>query len=167
MGKAITNPTSSGNGWFNPHMAAVSRAIAKRIPLVDLVLKFRDAMKTGASSSQEISGWLEMVWDLIPMEQHPLFVATLWQLWRERNKVLHGAEVTSIRWRPPSVGILKLNVDGAINITNGTRGAGGIFRDDRGWLVGAVAMKAPNLVSIRAMELYALEVGISFAVDAG
>ncbi|KAM2932108.1 hypothetical protein FF1_040219 [Malus domestica] len=158
MGKAITNPTSSGNGWFNPHMAAVSRAIAKRIPLVDLVLKFRDAMKTGASSSQEISGWLEMVWDLIPMEQHPLFVATLWQLWRKRNK---------IHWRPSSVGILKLNVDGAINVTNGTRGAGGIFRDDRGWLVGAVPMKAPNLVSIRAMELYALEVGISFAVDAG
>ncbi|TQE09049.1 hypothetical protein C1H46_005432 [Malus baccata] len=106
MGKAITNPTSSGNGWFNPHMAAVSRAIAKRIPLVDLVLKFRDAMKTGASSSQEISGWLEMVWDLIPMDE--------------------------VRWRPPSVGILKLNVDGAINVTNGTRGAGGIFRDDRG-----------------------------------
>lgn len=73
---------------------------------------------------------------------------------------------SEVRWRPPSVGILKLNVDGAINVTNGTRGAGGIVRDDRGWLVEAVAMKAPNLVSILAMELYALEVGISFAVDA-
>lgn len=58
-------------------------------------------------------------------------------------------------------------MDGAINVTSGNRGSGGIFRDDRGWLVGAVAMKAPNLVSILAMELYALEVGISFGVDAG
>lgn len=43
IGRAITNSTSAGNGWFNPHMAAASRAIAERIPLVDLVLEVRDA----------------------------------------------------------------------------------------------------------------------------
>lgn len=43
IGRAITNSTSTGNGWFNPHMAAASRAIAERIPLVDLVLEVRDA----------------------------------------------------------------------------------------------------------------------------
>ena len=30
-------------GWYGPHMAAASRAIAERIPLVDLVLEIRDA----------------------------------------------------------------------------------------------------------------------------
>lgn len=34
---------SSGGGWYGPHMAAASRAIAERIPLVDLVLEIRDA----------------------------------------------------------------------------------------------------------------------------
>ena len=29
--------------WFSPHMAAASRAVAERIPLVDLVLEVRDA----------------------------------------------------------------------------------------------------------------------------
>lgn len=29
--------------WYSPHMAAASRAIAERIPLVDLVLEVRDA----------------------------------------------------------------------------------------------------------------------------
>ncbi|KAI5344650.1 hypothetical protein L3X38_012527 [Prunus dulcis] len=46
IGRAITkatNSTSSGNGWYSPHMAAASRAIAERIPLVDLVLEVRDA----------------------------------------------------------------------------------------------------------------------------
>ncbi|KAM1048812.1 hypothetical protein ACFX2C_027986 [Malus domestica] len=43
IGRAITNSTSAGNGWFNPHMAAASRAIAERIPLFDLVLEVRDS----------------------------------------------------------------------------------------------------------------------------
>ena len=29
--------------WFSPHMAAASRAVSERIPLVDLVLEVRDA----------------------------------------------------------------------------------------------------------------------------
>ncbi|KAL5552888.1 hypothetical protein UlMin_040289 [Ulmus minor] len=33
----------SGGGWYSPHMAAASRAIAQRIPLVDLLLEIRDA----------------------------------------------------------------------------------------------------------------------------
>lgn len=35
--------TKSGGGWYGPHMAAASRAIAERLPLVDLVLEIRDA----------------------------------------------------------------------------------------------------------------------------
>ncbi|KAI5647597.1 hypothetical protein M9H77_33602 [Catharanthus roseus] len=33
----------SSSWWYTPHMAAASRAIAERIPLVDLVLEIRDA----------------------------------------------------------------------------------------------------------------------------
>lgn len=46
IGMAIikaTNNSCFGRGWFSPHMAAASRAIAERIPLVDLVLEVRDA----------------------------------------------------------------------------------------------------------------------------
>lgn len=32
-----------GGGWYGPHMAAASRAVTDRIPLVDLVLEIRDA----------------------------------------------------------------------------------------------------------------------------
>lgn len=39
---AVGKKASSGC-WFTPHMAAAARAIADRIPLVDLVLEIRDA----------------------------------------------------------------------------------------------------------------------------
>ena len=31
------------SGWYDPHMAAASRAVVERIPLVDFVLEVRDA----------------------------------------------------------------------------------------------------------------------------
>lgn len=46
IGSVISNAArkkTSGGGWYSPHMAAASRAIAERIPLVDLVLEIRDA----------------------------------------------------------------------------------------------------------------------------
>ncbi|KAK6143062.1 hypothetical protein DH2020_023410 [Rehmannia glutinosa] len=45
IGKAV-KAVAKGKGskwWYTPHMAAASRAIAERIPLVDLVLEVRDA----------------------------------------------------------------------------------------------------------------------------
>uniref|UniRef100_A0A803PSX0 Uncharacterized protein n=1 Tax=Cannabis sativa TaxID=3483 RepID=A0A803PSX0_CANSA len=38
-----TEPTTRRGSWYDTHMAAASRAIAQRIPLVDLVLEIRDA----------------------------------------------------------------------------------------------------------------------------
>ena len=44
VAKAARNRNSGGEGgWYGPHMAAASRAIQERIPLVDLVLEVRDA----------------------------------------------------------------------------------------------------------------------------
>lgn len=46
IGTAIKE-AATGNrissGWYDPHMAAASRAVAERIPLVDFVLEVRDA----------------------------------------------------------------------------------------------------------------------------
>ncbi|KAL0410849.1 UNVERIFIED_CONTAM: DAR GTPase 2, mitochondrial [Sesamum latifolium] len=45
IGKAVKEvaKTRSSEWWYTPHMAAASRAIDERIPLVDLVLEVRDA----------------------------------------------------------------------------------------------------------------------------
>lgn len=41
--KQVSRNQAAGCWWYSPHMAAASRAIAERIPLVDLVLEVRDA----------------------------------------------------------------------------------------------------------------------------
>ncbi|KAK9943189.1 hypothetical protein M0R45_008807 [Rubus argutus] len=59
IGSAIikaTNNTSLG-GWFSPHMAAASRAIAERIPLVDLVLEVRDARIPLSSAFKQMENY--------------------------------------------------------------------------------------------------------------
>ncbi|VVA37735.1 PREDICTED: ribonuclease [Prunus dulcis] len=48
----------------------------------------------------------------------------------------------------------------------GARGAGAIVSDSQGNLIGALAMCAPSRISVLATELYALKIGISFALDA-
>lgn len=41
--KQASKKRGGGGEWYGPHMAAASRAIADRIPLVDIVLEIRDA----------------------------------------------------------------------------------------------------------------------------
>ncbi|CAL8113488.1 unnamed protein product [Prunus armeniaca] len=72
-----------------------------------------------------------------------------------------------VRWLPPQGGScvsVKLNVDGAIDLKYGHRGVGFIVRDSSAALVGGVAMKAPGMVYVLATELYAIKMGISFAL---
>ncbi|XP_004307310.1 PREDICTED: mitochondrial ribosome-associated GTPase 1 [Fragaria vesca subsp. vesca] len=60
IGMAIikaTNNSSFGRGWFSPHMAAASRAIAERIPLVDLVLEVRDARIPLSSACKQLENY--------------------------------------------------------------------------------------------------------------
>ncbi|VVA30914.1 PREDICTED: reverse mRNAase [Prunus dulcis] len=107
----------------------------------------------------------------------------MWMLWTERNNILFGgnplsvvelvmqakndhmelkaAEVgchrsaslpaPAVRWQPPQQGFLKLNVDAAVDIEG---------------LVSAVSMQAPGRVSFLATELYAMKIGLSFALEA-
>ncbi|CAL9001349.1 unnamed protein product, partial [Prunus brigantina] len=77
-----------------------------------------------------------------------------------------SSPVRDVKWRPPTGICFKLNVDGAVDMEFGARGVGAIVRDSHGNLVGALAMRAPSRISVLATELYALKVGLSFAVDA-
>ena len=43
MVKEISKKRWMEGRWYTPHMAAASRAIAERIPLVDIVVEVRDA----------------------------------------------------------------------------------------------------------------------------
>ncbi|KAM3685681.1 hypothetical protein ACB098_11G139300 [Castanea mollissima] len=49
--------TKSGGGWYGPHMAAASRAIAERLPLVDLVLEIRDARIPLSSEYEQLRNY--------------------------------------------------------------------------------------------------------------
>lgn len=51
--KVVENKGSSC--WYTPHMAAASRAIANRIPLVDIVVQVRDARIPFSSTFEELS----------------------------------------------------------------------------------------------------------------
>ncbi|ONH94901.1 hypothetical protein PRUPE_7G038400 [Prunus persica] len=64
-----------------------------------------------------------------------------------------------------AVGYFKLNVNGALDLQDGFRGVRLIVRDSHGVLIGAVVMRAPSLLFVFATELYALKVGLSFALD--
>ncbi|KAK4592459.1 hypothetical protein RGQ29_016845 [Quercus rubra] len=44
-------------GWYGPHMAAASRAIAERLPLVDLVLEIRDARIPLSSEYEQLRNY--------------------------------------------------------------------------------------------------------------
>ncbi|KAK2650924.1 hypothetical protein Ddye_018413 [Dipteronia dyeriana] len=53
IGNAVQKTSDRTGGWYGPHMAAASRAIADRIPLVDFVLQVRDARIPFSSHFQQ------------------------------------------------------------------------------------------------------------------
>ncbi|XP_044488683.1 DAR GTPase 2, mitochondrial isoform X2 [Mangifera indica] len=46
-----------GGGWYGPHMAAASRAVTDRVPLVDLVLEIRDARIPFSSAFEQLRNY--------------------------------------------------------------------------------------------------------------
>ncbi|CAB4273417.1 unnamed protein product [Prunus armeniaca] len=49
-------------------------------------------------------------------------------------------------WQTPHVGFFKINVDGVLNMSLGTRGVGMVVRDSKDGLCRVVAMRAPSLL---------------------
>ncbi|MQM14351.1 hypothetical protein Taro_047283 [Colocasia esculenta] len=72
-----------------------------------------------------------------------------------------------VRWLTPPPGRLKLNVDGAFNMTLGTAGGGGILRDHKGNMCCAFAKPYYGLESSLAAEAFALRDGLSICCSKG
>lgn len=71
-----------------------------------------------------------------------------------------------IAWKPPDVGFVKLNTDGASLGNPGVAGAGGVIRDASGdWLVGF--MLHLGVCSNMVAEMEAARFGLSLAWDEG
>ncbi|KAJ1432360.1 Ribonuclease H domain [Sesbania bispinosa] len=71
-----------------------------------------------------------------------------------------------VRWNPPDVGYIKVNVDGSCNTSSGFCGAGGLLHGcDSQWLAGF----SMNLgkVGVLAAELYAIRQGLMICLDMG
>lgn len=66
----------------------------------------------------------------------------------------------STRWAAPFESWFKLNVGNATDASDGRKGVGAIVHDHRNGLKMDVAMPGPSLISIMAIELYALNVGL-------
>ncbi|CAB4308195.1 unnamed protein product [Prunus armeniaca] len=72
----------------------------------------------------------------------------------------------NVCWQPMRVGSFKLNVDVALDLKDGSRGVGILVCDSNSNLLRAVAIVAPGMLSVLATVLYAMKVGMSFAIDA-
>ncbi|KAK9937096.1 hypothetical protein M0R45_013912 [Rubus argutus] len=64
------------------------------------------------------------------------------------------------RWALPQFPFLKLNVDGAVNLHNGTRGLGAVLRNERGELLLAVCKGMFGHFSRKATEIYVAALGL-------
>ncbi|KAH7861835.1 hypothetical protein Vadar_031460 [Vaccinium darrowii] len=77
----------------------------------------------------------------------------------EKERVVQMSEI--VKWTPPPTGVLKVNVDGALDKREGKGGVGIAVRDEFGQLVLAVAIPLPNVWSVEVVEAtgfrYALE----------
>ncbi|XP_062174944.1 DAR GTPase 2, mitochondrial isoform X2 [Alnus glutinosa] len=94
---------NSGGGWYDPHMAAASRAIAERIPLVDLVLEVRDARIPLSSEYEQLRNYPSSSRRIIVMNKMDLanrsqikFLNFLQAQVRELKKTDHSSYTTTI-----------------------------------------------------------------------
>ncbi|KAL4325039.1 hypothetical protein GQ457_11G026360 [Hibiscus cannabinus] len=89
-------------------------------------------------------------------------------LWRRRNTWVHErlppAAAAPPHWRPPHVGSVKVNVDGAL-LPSGRLGAIGVIaRDSSGAVLGGFAKPIPIQGPASTVEVAALFAGLEFAV---
>ncbi|XP_015895604.2 DAR GTPase 2, mitochondrial isoform X4 [Ziziphus jujuba] len=72
LGNAIVAKNRNSGGWYGPHMAAASRAIQERIPLVDLVLEVRDARIPLSSEYEQLRNYSSTLKRIIVMNKMDL-----------------------------------------------------------------------------------------------
>lgn len=71
-----------------------------------------------------------------------------------------------VQWNPPMAGWVSLNIDGAVQQTNGIAGCGGILRDEAGNWVWGFAKKI-GIASPYSAELWGIYVGLNLAIKKG
>ncbi|OIT20001.1 hypothetical protein A4A49_61151, partial [Nicotiana attenuata] len=68
-----------------------------------------------------------------------------------------------VKWPPPSMGIIRLNTDGALNSNKSQAGFGGVFRNHKGdWVMGYTGHH--QLSNVIDIELMALLRGLQIAI---
>ncbi|CAL8082381.1 unnamed protein product [Prunus armeniaca] len=70
-------------------------------------------------------------------------------------------------WRPPAVGIYKINVDRALKSGDSIRGVGVVVRNENGDFMAACVRRIQASYGARQMELMATIEGLRFAIDMG
>lgn len=70
------------------------------------------------------------------------------------------------RWKPPTVGFLKLNTDAAVRGESGC-GLGGVVRDDMGAVVWGFAQRRDGVLSVDVAEALAVKEGVHLAATRG
>ncbi|KAF8412530.1 hypothetical protein HHK36_000519 [Tetracentron sinense] len=85
---------NKGSGWFGPHMAAASRAIVERIPLVDFILEIRDARIPMSSEYEHLRQFPSSLRRIIVLNKMDLADRSKTQEWmryfQEHNKICYG-----------------------------------------------------------------------------
>ncbi|XP_062014212.1 uncharacterized protein LOC133730679 [Rosa rugosa] len=71
------------------------------------------------------------------------------------------------RWVKPREGIIKLNFDGALEVSKGIFGTGAVCRDEQGTCIGVLAVPTVGFVSPQTCEFLALINGLHFCLQAG
>ncbi|PON87267.1 Ribonuclease H-like domain containing protein [Trema orientale] len=69
------------------------------------------------------------------------------------------------KWHPPELGVLKLNVDAAVNLGEGTIGVGAVIRDYKGDVMGAMAKRIKGSFDPYIAECFAIREGLAFAKE--
>ena len=77
-----------------------------------------------------------------------------------------GPEAT-VSWKPPSHGLYKINLDGAVFSKNKQAGAEVIIRNETGEVIAALSKKWKWPLGALEVEAKALEAGVEFARDVG
>ena len=109
----------------------------------------------------------DQVWNDDAKSAEQLIPSTLawWEEFKKANLPLKSPRsAPHLKWQPPPLGYIKLNVDDAFNIGDGSTGIGGIFRDHEGVCLGVFSKFSAISSSPTHGEMLALIEGVSLAV---
>ncbi|KAL4298226.1 hypothetical protein GQ457_12G014210 [Hibiscus cannabinus] len=115
-----------------------------------------------------VVGWLGFAASTLSLSSFALLLSVLWGLWRRRNTWVHerlpARCCCSPHWRPPPVGSIKVNVDGAFLPSARLGAIGVIARDSSGAVLGGFAKPIPVQGPASTVEVAALFAGLEFAI---